>query len=919
MEYHVFISYSHDDCDLIDSIETGLKNRGIKCFRDNSKIVISADWAEKVSKAIKDCEVVLFVWSKNSNKSDYVADEIYMAKEEGKKIVPFKIGEFTLSDNLRLQLVRYNRYEVQEADKGAVDVLVLKLASLLGIPNDDNEGMENEVHSVHDSNEAHMMYEFAKNYDDSHEWKLAAKYYQQAADKGSTEAMTRLGEMYDDGIGIEVNPNKAFGLLLKAAKRGNMKAAAALGYMYYEGKCVEKDDYQAYKWSKKSMDSGEPTGLTIMALMHAQGIGVPKDMNKAFGMLYKAIELGDKEAWGVMAMLHLNFLGCNGEGADETKAKECILKGVECESIGSIGLYALCLLRGLFFEKDENEAYHYAKISAEMGNPTGKALLGIIYAEGLAGKKKDMAEAIKMLSESVEQGCNVGILTLANLYYQGIGVPQDYLKTLEILEKGCRLNDCDSIVFAAQMYRNGDGIDVNYERARELFEKAAKLGDADAYAYLGNMYETGQGVDADMLKAVNMYKSAADQGSGIGLFLLGDALYNGRGMEEDKAAAMDYFAKASEKGNVEAKNQLALIYALGEVCDLDIKKAETLWLECAEEENADALRNLGMLYSEGEMFEGCGIELNLGKAKNYYQRAAELGSTDAMVRIAWLLLAEDNADENGDLVMKLFQTAADAGYHEGCYGKGYLYENGIGTVKSTWKALDWYSKAADMGNANAMNMAGVMYADSKNKFYDTKKAYEYFVKAADNGHVYGMFNLGCFTVDGLGCTANKSAGMEWIKKAADQGCKDAVDYLRQCGLLPPEIPKPPALTHPNGRQITSITVDGDGTSAIYIRVKMAEGWSFSNVGSITLTDTVTNVSAKAGYIPDTKSWSATFYEKWMKGVSAVGANSEHIFKVVAYDGNRREVDSVRILVTIYGNFHFFSAQEFKVVKYEVLW
>jgi len=133
MTHDVFISYSRKDTDLVNVIEQELKARDISCFVDRRGINLGDDFAEIISKAIFECKIMLFVWSENSNQSANTANEIALAIEFGKTIVPFKIGEFQPHYKLAYRLVRFNRVDVVAFNHDKVIELADKLAQQLGL------------------------------------------------------------------------------------------------------------------------------------------------------------------------------------------------------------------------------------------------------------------------------------------------------------------------------------------------------------------------------------------------------------------------------------------------------------------------------------------------------------------------------------------------------------------------------------------------------------------------------------------------------------------------------------------------------------------------------------------------------------------------------------------------------------------
>ena len=63
----------------------------------------------------------------------------------------------------------------------------------------------------------------------------------------------------------------------------------------------------------------------------------------------------------------------------------------------------------------------------------------------------------------------------------------------------------------AQMYYEGLGVEQDYKEAVKWFRLVAEQGDAEAQRSLGEMYHEGLGVEQDYKEAVKWYRLAAEQ------------------------------------------------------------------------------------------------------------------------------------------------------------------------------------------------------------------------------------------------------------------------------------------------------------------------------------------------------------------------------------------------------------------------
>ena len=104
MSHDVFVSYSTDDKQVADTLVAALEQHGIRCWYAPRDIRPGADWGDSIFQGILKCEVFLLVFSGSSNRSHRVLDELNLAIEEEKVILPFRIENINPSGALRLHL-----------------------------------------------------------------------------------------------------------------------------------------------------------------------------------------------------------------------------------------------------------------------------------------------------------------------------------------------------------------------------------------------------------------------------------------------------------------------------------------------------------------------------------------------------------------------------------------------------------------------------------------------------------------------------------------------------------------------------------------------------------------------------------------------------------------------------------------------
>lgn len=88
----IFISYSRkDELIVADYFCECFEERGWSVWRDKNGIHHGDHFPMKIEQAIRNCDVVVYFSSKNSNKSNWVTREIKFARENGKTVIPIKL------------------------------------------------------------------------------------------------------------------------------------------------------------------------------------------------------------------------------------------------------------------------------------------------------------------------------------------------------------------------------------------------------------------------------------------------------------------------------------------------------------------------------------------------------------------------------------------------------------------------------------------------------------------------------------------------------------------------------------------------------------------------------------------------------------------------------------------------------------
>jgi uncharacterized protein len=113
------------------------------------------------------------------------------------------------------------------------------------------------------------------------EFRIATPILSTLAEQGNAEAQFRMAVMQQNGLGMVVQPHKAFDNMQKAAEQHHPLAMHSLGFMYYAGECADKNLEKARHWFLKAADHGLQGSMMMLATIYKNGEGVEQDNEQA--------------------------------------------------------------------------------------------------------------------------------------------------------------------------------------------------------------------------------------------------------------------------------------------------------------------------------------------------------------------------------------------------------------------------------------------------------------------------------------------------------------------------------------------------------------------------------------------------------------------------------------------------------------
>ncbi len=185
-----------------------------------------------------------------------------------------------------------------------------------------------------------------------------------------------------------------------------------------------------------------------------------------------------------------------------------------------------------------------------------------------------------------------------------------------------------------------------------------------------------------------------------------------------------------------------------------------------------------------ELGRGYAANRQINEAVSAYRKAADKGSTAAMVELGMLLANGSAGPKDETEARTLFARAAQAGNARGAANLAALSADGGGSADPA-EARALLRKAAETNSAEAQFQLGLMMANGVGGPKDDVGARGLFEKAAAQGHAGALDWMGNFAESGRGGPEDKNAAKNYYEKAAALGNDDAKAALERlkCPLV----------------------------------------------------------------------------------------------------------------------------------------
>ena len=347
----------------------------------------------------------------------------------------------------------------------------------------------------------------------------------------------RLGNMYLNGQGTQVDIDKAIEWLNKAAEQDNADALYQLGYIYSNEEYSCFDTEKAYDYYARALDSyiraeGENSNATAeyrIGRMYINGMGTERNLEEGVKWLEQAA------------------LNNNGEAAYQL-----------------YNLYS----KGEGIEANPERAMKFLEIACYLENPYAQYALGKVNLEN-----GNLEEGVKWLESAADKEMPYASYRLGAVYSSDEYnvrddelAQQHYNKALKLFISAYDNQPDDMLAYqVGRMYLSGQGAEADIQEAVAWFNKAAEQDNADALYQLGYIYSNEEYSVVDkaasnrcFLSAYEIYLNTLEvnPNNSEAAYKLGTMYHYGLGVEQDINKAIEYYKKSAELGNKRAQQKL---------------------------------------------------------------------------------------------------------------------------------------------------------------------------------------------------------------------------------------------------------------------------------------------------------------------------------------------------------------------------
>lgn len=226
---------------------------------------------------------------------------------------------------------------------------------------------------------------------DQSQYLTALRIAQYHGERDDPAALTLMGRIYENGLGVPRNQLHAAKLYRRAAQLGDTEGLFSFAVMLAAGRGIQKNPEGAAQLFEKAARTGHAEANYNLGLLFISGTGKPQNPRRAAMHIRYAAEQGVAAAQYDLAALYRKG---HGVGPDAYLATTWLRRAADAGMPAAQFEYAVTLLRGTGFNADRPRVLDYLFAAARHGIAGAQNRIAHIYFEGRV-VRRDMIEAAK--------------------------------------------------------------------------------------------------------------------------------------------------------------------------------------------------------------------------------------------------------------------------------------------------------------------------------------------------------------------------------------------------------------------------------------------------------------------------------------------------------------------------------------------
>lgn len=285
-------------------------------------------------------------------------------------------------------------------------------------------------------------------------------------------------------------------------------------------------------------------------------------------------------------------------------------------------------------------------------------------------------------------------------------------------------------------------------------------------------------MDKDNLQAYEYLYKSYENGNLDSIYPLAELLFDENFNLYNVNEAINLCEKGISSGQYDCAYLLGYAYDYGKGIEVNKDLAEKNYQICINNSENKELISNSKLELAGILWKKASDQCDMNNIIKLYEDAINNNNYKAMYLLGDKYYSGYKIEQDYDLAMFYFKMAARFNYGRAEFNIGKMYEEGLGIIKSSEKAIEWYKLASTHGDVQALVSMADIYSDKKEfntafKLYNM--AYENYENKNDAAIV--MLKIGFLYFYGRGVDKNPAKGIEWLTMALITGNKSVIKII----------------------------------------------------------------------------------------------------------------------------------------------